>query len=444
MEALQIARRPKLDETVMAGGRPVRIGPLIGEGGQGAVFSVSGDPGACVKIYFESDPSRQTALRRRFDALLQKGLRADRRLVLPTAVLELPWTGYLMRRVQDAEPLSALAVPPRSRPVNEWFCATGGLRRRLIVGHALAEAFSALHLSGLSYGDLSWENVLIPSRGRPEVSLIDCDNLSVTGVPPSGIQGTPWFIGPEVVREHQAPDAVSDQHALAVLLFHMLVLAHPLLGDAVRAADPEAEQAALSGRWPFSADERLPWIDHPEDDRNRSSVGLPRDFVLSRMMTAGFQAAFGPGLLGPDRIKRPTPGRWADTIGRAVDATVSCGCRQTFYLSAKACPWCDAARPPHWVLLCEHGDGRRPVVVQKRRRLFARHLRRGGDTSGGTELMTVHAGSSGAELEVHAETVFRSKGGSETRLDSGRRPLADGDRFRLAGEFDVWVEARQG
>lgn len=416
------SRAPRRGERLLTTDGPgVTLGEEIGRGGQGAVFGVEGDPHRCVKLYFEPDEARAEALRTRFDRLRAKNTSEDPRLVLPTALISAPATGYVMHRVNEADPLSSKALAPRGQPVGDWYLRTGGLRGRLAVAHELVRAFRDLHLRGLSYGDLSWDNVLVPRRGAPAVHLIDCDNLSVDGATPPAILGTPWFIAPEIVRGTQRPDAISDQHSLAVLLYHLLVLAHPLLGDVIRNGSPEDEQAALRGEWPFQpprasakapAHTPLPWIDHPQDGRNRTTAGLPRGLVLSRLLASLFEKAFGEGLLGPDRLRRPSEGAWLDGLGRAMDATVQCPCKHTYYVSSQACPWCDARRPSHWVLLCAHADGRRPVVVQQQRRLFGRHL-----------------GSAGAEGEI---ALLRAEGGA--LVLTAKASLKVKDQLLHAGE----------
>lgn len=439
---LIVGRVPRRGDGVsVTNGPGLKLGREIGRGGQGAVFEVEGNPHRCVKLYFEPDSAKADRLRQRFNHLRSKNVNDDPRLVLPTDVLSAPATGYVMRRVTDADPLSFRAIPARGEPIGAWFARTGGLRGRLLLAHELVRAFRDLHLRGLSFGDLSWENVLVPRRGRPSVHLIDCDNLSVDGASPPSIIGTPWFIAPEVLQGTHHPDAISDQHSLSVLLYHMLVLTHPLLGDAIRDGSPEAEQEALSGFWPGTR-EPVPWIDSSRDDRNRTRQGLPRAMVLSRLLTSLFERSFESGLLGPDRARRPTEGAWLDAIGRALDATTSCvQCEHTFFLTAPACPWCRERRFVPWVLLCSHGDGRRPVVVQQQRRLYARHLRLRGQSGDDNELARVRLDGDGLVLVALAPILLTRDGRSRlVQVDEEVR-LSAGDVFQL-GQDGAPVEVK--
>lgn len=428
----------------------------LGRGGQGAVFSLQTPAGGqpmCAKVYLGLDEARAERTRARLERLRQ--LNATPALVLPRRVLRAPWTGHVMDRVVDAESFGALAEFPGGEPVRVWYARTGGLRRRLRLGLALCEAFRDLHLKGLAYCDLSFENVLASTKGPPAIRLIDCDNLTVDGSGPA-VEGTPWFIAPEVLAGSHVPDRETDAHSLAVLLYHLIVLAHPLLGDTIRNGPPEGEELALRGIWPGAGlpmppdalairDRALPWID-AEDPRNRSRLGLPRELVVSQGMRETFDRAFGRGL--QERTARPTEGKWAEVLGRAVDAVMSCtGCENQRWLSAGPCPWCKAAAPRPGVLYCAYPEGRRPVVVEAHRRLFPRHLLFRQSALGEDALAQVSSTRGAIILESLTDDVFKvTEGvdGGRTRVvrKGERATLKQGDSFQL-GERAVRVTVHQ-
>jgi eukaryotic-like serine/threonine-protein kinase len=121
-----------------------------------------------------------------------------------------------------------------------------------------------------------------------------------------------------------------------VVAFETICLVHPLLGDWVQQGEPELEEQALAGH--------LPWIEDPDDSRNRSSDGIPRQWVLSKSLQENFQKAFGPGLMNP--LERPGTIGWAEAINRAADRTLVCSsCRGSYYHNFDCCPWCDEPRP---------------------------------------------------------------------------------------------------
>lgn len=456
---LLLSSFPARGDRIFAGdGTSFVIEGELGRGGQGAVFSlqtpVGGQP-MCAKVYLGLDDARAERTRARLERLRQ--LSATPALVLPRRVLRAPWTGHVMDRVVDAQSFGTLAQFPGGEPIRDWYARTGGLRRRLLLGLALCDAFRDLHLKGLAYCDLSFDNVLAATKGAPAIRLIDCDNLTVDGAGPA-VQGTPWFIAPEILAETHRPDRETDAHSLAVLLYHLIVLAHPLLGDAIRNGPPEGEELALRGIWPggplpITPDARstvmqgraLPWID-AEDPRNRSQAGLPRDLVLSPGMRETFARAFGRGL--HERTARPTEGKWAEVLGRAVDAVMSCtNCKNQRWLSAAPCFWCKATASRPGVLYCAYPEGRRPVVVEAHRRLFPRHLLFRQSALGEDALAQVSSVRGTIVLESLTDEVFAvtegAEGGRTRAVRRGERAsLKQGDSFQL-GERAVRVTVHQ-
>jgi DNA-binding helix-hairpin-helix protein with protein kinase domain len=409
------------------------LGELIGQGGQAAVYAVHGDDTHCVKVYKGLSEAARVRTRDRLARL--RRLSPTQSLVLPESVLEVPLVGYVMRRVTDAQPLSYWAVAPNT-DMTAWFASTGGLRRRLQIGVALARAFKELHARGLAYCDVSFDNVLVSPRGNVQLSLIDCDNLTVDGAAPPSVQGTPWFIASEVLTGAQRPDAFTDAWSLAVVLYHLLVLTHPMLGDDVRNASPAIEEKALMG---FREDGSvLPWVDDADDASNRSQHGLPRERVVSPGLQELFARAFGPGL--HDRLERPVEGQWIQALTRALDATLMCvSCRNHHYLSVQAdgqrgCQWCpnDNAKVPRLDVL--DAAGRRPVTVERVRYLFASHLTYGtGSVGDAPLLMVTRLGDE--RLQVESVTGDAFVVGSDGSVGTRRKAkviLGNGDWVSLS------------
>ena len=234
-------------------------------------------------------------------------------------------------------PIRSLLHPPKGTgSVRNWYFQGGGLRRRLRVLARVADVLSDLHGRGLVYTDLSPNNVFVSeSSDASEVRLIDTDNVH-----PATSQGqsifTPRYGAPEVVRRTGVPSSLGDAWTFAVIAFETLSLVHPLLGDEVQYGEPEVEERALEGR--------LPWIDAEDDDRNRSSDGIPREIVLSPRLREDFGRAFGAGRLDPEA--RPGLARWAERLHAAADRTVTCSqCSGSYFCDRDCCSWCDAPRP---------------------------------------------------------------------------------------------------
>lgn len=316
-------------------GARYRLGCELGRGGQGAVFAVEGGRLA-VKLVLDRSPRAQERLRDQL-AMVGRLPLDDLDVARPLEQLRPPHVGYVMDLFTGMVPLRSLGRPPKGvESVKVWYAETGGLRRRLRLLARAAETLAALHGRGLVYVDPSPHNVFVSEAvDAQEVRLIDTDNLR-PATSRANCVFTPGYGAPEIVRQKSFPSTLTDAYAFAVMAFETLALTHPMIGDAVRDGPPEREGDALAGK--------VPWIDEPADDSNRSSTGIPRDLVLSPGLRDDFQAAFGPGRNDPDA--RPGMARWAEHLHRAADRVLVCpGCGGGYYWNLKACPWCDADRP---------------------------------------------------------------------------------------------------
>ena len=89
-------------------------------------------------------------------------------------------------------------------------------------------AFQSLHRMGLSYQDLSPGNFFI-DKHTGEVLICDNDNVAPNGQN-LGVGGTPGYMAPEVILGAEKPSTNTDLFSLAVIIFELLFLSHPLEG----------------------------------------------------------------------------------------------------------------------------------------------------------------------------------------------------------------------
>jgi serine/threonine protein kinase len=119
----------------------------------------------------------------------------------------------------------------------------------------------------LCYSDISFGNVsLDPSTGQ--VCICDNDNVHVDGEP-SGIGGTIGFMAPEIVRGKSMPTIDTDLFSLAVLLFYIFMMHHPLEGKKeleIKCFDYPAKKK-LYGTEPL-------FVFDPQDNSNRPVAGI--------------------------------------------------------------------------------------------------------------------------------------------------------------------------
>lgn len=304
----------------------------LGEGGQGRVWLTRGER-RVVKVFPER--IHRETLKGQLAFVKRLDLR-DLDVARPLALLRAPDIGYVAEFLADMVPIRTLIRPKAGESLLQWYIATGGIRRRLrLLAHA-GEALAGLHARGLVYADVSPANVFVSAPMEAvEAWLIDLDNLRYEGEVERAVY-TPGYGAPEIMGGQNFATPMSDAWSFAVLAFQTLTLTHPLLGDWVNDGEPELEDEALAGR--------LPWIEHSSDSRNRSTMGLPREWSFSGKLMDLARETFEKGIDEPDR--RPSVSKWVERLHVAADRTVRCkNCRGTFLVNAKACVFCDSPKP---------------------------------------------------------------------------------------------------
>ncbi len=361
----------KVKSVVDVNGVRYELTELLGRGGQGAVYSVKGGRLA-VKIVAGRGQRHRERMRNQLTHVRRLPV-SDLPIAKPLEMLRPPHTGYVMELLTGMVPIKLLLAPPKGEaPGVDWYLRTGGLRRRLLVLARAAHTLAQLHGKGLAYSDPSPANIFISEDPSfAEVWLIDTDNLRYESSP-GALAGvyTPGYGAPELVEGRSGVNTLTDVHAFAVIAFQALALAHPFIGDLVNDGEPELEEKAFAGL--------LPWIDDSNDDSNRATFGVPREWVLSSRLSEAFERTFGEGRLAPTR--RPGAAEWAERLFAAADATILCAnCGGSFYFNQKRCTWCDEERPTFatavlhlWdpqhgasggILTKPHRGAARPVIV---------------------------------------------------------------------------------
>ncbi len=207
----------------------------------------------------------------------------------------------------------------------------GSLLTRLQICTRLARAVRRMHFAGLAHADLSNKNVLIDPRGG-DACVIDIDSLVVPGVAPPTVLGTPGYIAPEVLARGVSPSIDTDKHALAVLIYQILLRRHPLQGRKVHSTrSAEADEHLAMGA-------RALFIEHPTDRSNPPADPLRVPMArLGPYLEALFLRTFVDGLHQPSRrvdaaewemalyqtlnLVHPTPsGREWFVLGRGMPA----------------------------------------------------------------------------------------------------------------------------
>ena len=337
---MNVAVEEKKGRTVWdAKGTAYQLVGKLAEGGQGIVCTTT-NPGVLVKVSHHPNTNLRT---QRWAEHLQWISRLDLdglNIARPLIMLNKPRAGYVMELMDGLQPLQKI-MDETHRVVMEGeglsgFISTGGLRRRLRMLTQLAGLLANLHGRGLAYGDLSPANIFVSDDvGHAEVWLIDCDNLCLVSRAGGHPVYTRDYGAPEIMRGESGVNSLTDCWSFSVIAFQLLCLQHPFKGDLVNEGEPEREDAALRGE--------LPWVDHPDDDTNRSS-GLPREWVCTSALRELFERAFNAGRDNPGA--RPSMVEWRVALEKSEFLLMDCddeeGCGSSFIANNKrACSFCD-------------------------------------------------------------------------------------------------------
>lgn len=334
------------------------LGKVIAAGAQGTVYRVEGHPDRAIKLL-----TRREYLAR---------IAAVRRLPLDQLPVAAPITlitsgkaGYVMRLASDMSPVRQPYLPQEfgARETRAtWYMETGGLSRRLAIAASMAQTLAALHERGLAYVDLNPNNVMVSDDfSRTETWLIDTDNLTSRAQPEWDVVGFPGYAAPERARHFAPPSTLADAYVLAVHVFRMLVLRHPLEGLAVEDLDA-GESRARMDRGEFA------YVDDPDDSSNRIPERIFPAGIFPLVMSGRMRAlavdTFGSGRLTPRA--RPGSARWRDVLYHALDNVVACpaGCGWTYFRLRSACPSCGEPSSPPMVLTIYPGPAGSPLIAR--------------------------------------------------------------------------------
>jgi DNA-binding helix-hairpin-helix protein with protein kinase domain len=340
------------------------VGPLLGRGGQGEVYR-AGLEGRSValKWYFPQTIAGDRALRDRLRTAIRAGS-PSARFIWPLEIAIAPGVaefGYIMREREGR--FVDLAQYWRDEDAHSF-------RTVATIGFELAHNFLALHGRGLCYADINDRNVFVdPDSG--DIAICDNDNVTSDGHA-TAIAGTVGFRAPEIATGSQ-PGIASDLHALAVLLFLVLVRHHPFEGRLVAeygTFDAAAQREIYESRGLFIFD--------PANDANAlgpehrtahacwSRLPLRVRELFVRAFTAGFR----------DSRARVTEGEWRRALLEARDAIYYCtGCgAENVYDSQRGEPGaCIACALPAGALLQLHLERQR-IVLNTDSIVFAHHV----------------------------------------------------------------------
>lgn len=202
----------------------------------------------------------------------------------------------------------------------------------------VVSAFRMMHNQGYIYRDINDGNFFInPKTG--DVLVCDNDNVSPSSFD-SGIMGKPRYMAPEVVLGKK-PNTQSDLYSLALMIYMLLCLNHPLEGKRYLVSGlTEDKKKRLYGS------EAL-FVMDPEDQRNGPHEVVHRNSIsvwgcLPDYMKDMFLKAFSRRSLLEQPSARPMEIEWLRALTRFRSEVVVCSCgNESFLNSGRPVP-CDS------------------------------------------------------------------------------------------------------
>lgn len=301
----------------------------LGEGGQGIVYKVSyNGRQLALKWYFGNKLRDPDKFYRNIQNNIRQGA-PTKAFLWPLEITEYfeGSFGYLMELRPSEYKDFSLFLLAKARfaninaIINAALCITNGFRE--------------LHNRGYSYQDLNDGNFFVnPQTG--DVLICDNDNVAPYGEN-LGIAGKCRYMAPEVVMGKKRPDNHTDRFSLAVVLYMLLFLNHPLEGK--RTMCPcltEEHERRFYGSEPV-------FVWDPANDSNRPVRGVHANEVklwpvYPEFVRKTFQKAFSHEVMvGNDTSHRVIEKEWQEVFTALRDVTVRCSCgEETFIDPAQA------------------------------------------------------------------------------------------------------------
>ena len=311
-----------------ASGDALEVIRKLGEGGQGTVYEAEyGGRRLALKWYFGSKLRHADKFYRNIENNIRQGA--------PTGAFLWPLEitehyegsfGYLMDlrpgEYQDFSRflLAKVRFSSIDAVINAALCITNGFR--------------ALHTRGYSYQDLNDGNFFVnPKTG--DVLICDNDNVAPYGEN-LGIAGKCRYMAPEVVMGKKRPDNHTDRFSLAVVLYMLLFLNHPLEGRGTMCPCLTEElERRFYGRSPV-------FVWDPANDSNRPVRGVHQNEirlwpVYPAFVRQSFTRAFSQACMtGLDATHRVIEKEWQELFIRLRGLTIRCACGGETFLDPEA------------------------------------------------------------------------------------------------------------
>jgi len=320
-------------EFVTDRGRAIKLGELLGRGGEASVYNVTGDRDVVAKVY-HSAPSQDKQEKLAWMTQLSTP-ELSQFAAWPNATIQrrgqATTAGVLMPRVDKASEIHELYGPKHRQtefPNADWCFLIRAARN-------CAAAFATLHAKSVVIGDVNQGNLLV--TGQAMIKMIDCDSFQLTG---NGklfrcTVGVAHFQPPELQTARfdsvlRTPN--HDNFGLAVLIFHLLFMGrHPFSVKPLDREDITIEDAIKSNRFPYGRQASRFRVAPPPHSLQLADV--------SNQLAGYFESAFSSSSTGGGR---PTADQWANALASFETSLTKCNddAGHVYFGAVNACPWC--------------------------------------------------------------------------------------------------------
>ncbi len=290
----------------------------LGEGGQGVVYKVNyNGKSLALKWYFGNKLNNADKFYRNIQNNIKQGAPTNA-FLWPLEITEYfeGSFGYLME-----------LRPPEYKDFSLFLLAKvhfANIEALINTALCITNGFRELHNRGYSYQDLNDGNFFVnPKTG--DVLICDNDNVAPYGEN-LGIAGKCRYMAPEVVMGQKRPDSHTDRFSLAVVLYMLLFLNHPLEGKRTMCPCLTEE---LERKF-YGSDPVFVW--DPANDANRPVRGVHTNEIklwplYPAFVRKTFEKAFSHEVMvGNDTTHRVIEKEWQEVFTTLRDLTIKCSC----------------------------------------------------------------------------------------------------------------------
>lgn len=316
-------------------GATITTDKQLGSGGEGAVYTVAGQPHTVAKIYH---PHRLSdALADKVETMVANPPDDEARRSLKHVSIAWPeqilmsggkFVGYLMPKIPKSDDLYDLLQPQQRAKQHPH------ADHRMIFRTArnFATAVAAIHRKNYVLGDVNFKNALFTDQAL--ITIVDCDSMQVTdahGTVHRCLVGLPEYTAPELqgadfAKVNRTTD--SDVFGLAVLIFQLLMQGfHPFAGRPLPGA-PDVEQVHVY----CIAHTIFPYEQNTQFEPPKAAPAIT---ALPGNLRTLFQRAF-------TERKRPSAQEWADALAMVEQRLIQCSVDSNHWYPADgACVICE-------------------------------------------------------------------------------------------------------